>query len=66
VTFARRSWTLGFAVAAVAVTAISAAIYPHVATGPHDGLAPRVQALFATGLVVLGAFGALLAARRSA
>lgn len=48
---------------AVAFTAASALIYPYVKTGPMDGAAPRSLALVAIALVVLGAVGALLAAK---
>lgn len=66
VAFAKKSAVPALAGLAVAIAAASAVIYPHVQTGPMDGMAPRVQALVATVLTVIGAGGALLAARRKA
>lgn len=62
--FAKRSAVPALAALAVAIAAASAVIYPHVQTGPLDGWAPRMQALIATVLAVVGAGGALLAAAR--
>ena len=53
------------AVAVVALGALSAIIYPHVDTGPMDGMAPRTQAVVATVLAIIGALGAWLAARKA-
>jgi len=39
---------IGFA---LGVAALSALVYPTVATGPHDGAAPRVLALVGLGIV---------------
>lgn len=47
----------------VACAALSAAIYPHVETGPADGAAPRLLAMVAIGLAAVGALCAMLAAK---
>jgi hypothetical protein len=65
VTFAKKSLVPMLAVGAVGLTAVSAAIYPYVRTGPLDGMAPRMQAIVALVLVVIGAAGAMLAAKKT-
>jgi hypothetical protein len=65
-TFAKKNLVLYAAGAAVGLALISAVIYPHVPTGPTDGLAPRPQALLAAGLAAVGALGAWLASRKPA
>ncbi len=65
-TFAKKHAVPTFALVAVAVTGISAVIYPHVPTGPLEGLAPRPQALVAGALALVGAIGALIAVARPA
>jgi hypothetical protein len=61
--FAKKAWVGGLAALTIACAAISAAIYPHIETGPGDGAAPRLLAVIAIGLAVLGSLGAALAAR---
>ena len=61
--FAKKDWVKGLGGATVAAAAISAVIYPYVKTGPMDGAAPRTLAFIAIGLAVVGAGGALLAAK---
>lgn len=63
--FAKKSAVPALAALAIGIAAASAVIFPHVQTGPMDGMAPRVQALVATVLAVIGAGGALLAARKA-
>jgi hypothetical protein len=64
--FAKKQWVKGLGAVTVGAAALSAAIYPHVQTGPMDGAAPRTLALIAIGLSIVGAGGALLAARPKA
>ncbi|HEY1818254.1 MAG TPA: hypothetical protein VGG74_38195 [Kofleriaceae bacterium] len=61
--FVKKQWVGGLATLTIACAAISAAIYPHIETGPGDGAAPRLLAVIAIGLAVLGSLGAALAAR---
>jgi hypothetical protein len=65
-TFAKKHLVAGLGAAAVIVTAMSAAIYPHIETGPTQGMAPRSQAMLATVLALVGVVGAVLASRRKA
>ena len=65
-TFAKKNLVLYAAGAAVGLALISAVLYPHIPTGPTDGLAPRPQALLAAGLAAVGSLGAWLASRKSA
>jgi len=65
-TFAKKHLVGGLGAAAIAVTALSALVYPHVDTGPMSGLAPRSQALVATVLAIAGTVGAIMASRRKA
>jgi hypothetical protein len=62
--FAKKSWVGAFSVITIGCAAITAALYPHIETGPADGAAPRTLALIAIGLAAVGALGAWLAARR--
>ena len=64
--FAKKSWAAGLAGAAVACTALSAALYPYVKTGPLDGAAPRSLALVAIVLAAIGAAGALVTSKAKA
>jgi hypothetical protein len=51
---------------AIAVTALSALVYPYVHTGPMSGMAPRPQGLVAAALALVGFGLAMLAARKKA
>ena len=64
--FAKKQWVKGLAVVTVGAAALSAIVYPYVKTGPMDGAAPRTLALVAIVLSIVGAGGALLAARPKA
>lgn len=64
--FAKKQWVGALAAVTVGCAALSAAIYPHVQTGPMDGAAPRSLALVAIVLSIVGAGGALLASRPKA
>jgi hypothetical protein len=64
--FAKKQWVTALGGVTVACAALSAVIYPYVKTGPLDGAAPRSLALVAIALAVVGAGGALLAARKPA
>ena len=61
--FAKKNWVAGLGGLTVACAALSAAIYPHIETGPMDGAAPRSLALIAIGLGAVGALCAVLAAK---
>src|SRR5580704_19326532 len=56
--FVKKEWVGALSALTIACAAISAAIYPHVPTGPADGAAPRMLALVAIALGALGALGA--------
>jgi hypothetical protein len=64
--FAKKSWIGALSVITLGCAAITAALYPHIETGPADGAAPRPMALVAIGLAALGALGAWMATRRRA
>ena len=66
VSFAKRELVGKVGPVAVVVTAVAAAIYPHVTTGPMEGMAPRPQALVAAALALVGFGLAMLAARKKA
>ncbi len=63
--FAKKRAVPVVAALSLVLIALSAALYPHIDTGPLDGLAPRVQALVAGVLGLIGAAGALLAAKKA-
>jgi hypothetical protein len=64
VAFAKKPLVPTLAAAAVLLTVLSIAIFPHIETGPMDGMAPRTQAIVAAVLAAVGALGAMLAARQ--
>jgi len=64
ITFVRKPLVPKLAAAAVVLTALSIAIFPHIETGPMDGMAPRTQAIVAAVLAAVGALGAMLASRQ--
>jgi hypothetical protein len=64
--FAKRSAVPGLAGLVLSLSLVAALLYPHIETGPLDGMAPGPQAFVALVLAVIGAGGALLAARKKA
>jgi hypothetical protein len=65
VAFAKKKAVPLLAVLAIAAVGLSALLYPHIDTGPLDGLAPRMQAFVAGVLTLIGAGGAMLAAKKA-
>jgi hypothetical protein len=63
--FAKKRWVGGVSAITIGCAALTAAIYPHIDTGPADGAAPRLLAVIAIGLSAMAALGAYLATRPS-
>ncbi len=65
-TFAKKSAVPGLAGIVVGLSLLAPLLYPYVQAGPLDGMAPRTQAIVALVLALIGAGGAVLAARKRA
>lgn len=64
--FAKKDWAKVLAAVTVGAAVLSAAVYPHIETGPMDGAAPRTLAIVAIIAGAIGAACATFAARRTA